>query len=497
MVREEILTRGTRVDRYEIREMVGQGGMGQVYRAWDESLRRDVAIKLLRTIDDELMRRFSREAEAISKLANRNIVTILDYGSDRNRPFIVMEFLRGENLSDRLRRGPMEIEEAVDMVLGVCSGVLACHRCGILHRDLKPANVFLHQTADFGTVAKVLDFGVAMLTEQLSDGLTGPGRVVGTPRYYSPEQVKHVEIDERADQYGIALILYSAVAGKSPFADREGPELARAILRSEYEFLREVRPGTPEWLEDVFLKAASVDKEQRYPSVLELARELAESANAAGLTLRADGFTEGEEPLPAPVLGDDSALSIGADHETRTKLGVPPAHESPRGPASLTTKRGIAKADASAREGLQSAAWLGQEPPRPGNAVVVPVAPLQEVPTVDTTARLQSATEIDVSFSGPKFGPHGVPIERQPAPRPKPAAGGPSSLERANGKAPGASVGRSSEERPEAPNRARRRNLLVVTLVLVAAVLAGVITWAVARGGERTSSDHDSAAAAE
>ena len=118
MAREEILTRGTRLDRYEIRELVGKGGMGQVYRAWDQSLRRDVAIKLMRGIDEERMQRFSLEAEAIGRLDNRNIVTILDRGIDRGRPYIVMEFLRGENLSERLKRGPMEVVEAVEMIPG-------------------------------------------------------------------------------------------------------------------------------------------------------------------------------------------------------------------------------------------------------------------------------------------------------------------------------------------------------------------------------------------
>jgi serine/threonine protein kinase len=495
MAREEILTRGTRLDRYEIRELVGKGGMGQVYRAWDQSLRRDVAIKLMLTIDGERMHRFSLEAEAISKLDNRNIVTILDRGIDHGRPYIVMEFFRGENLSERLKRGPMEVGDAVEMILGVCSGVVACHQCGILHRDLKPANVFLHQSADFGTVAKVLDFGVAMLTQGPSQDLTRPGQVVGTPCYYSPEQVKHTEVDEKSDQYCIALIFYAALAGNSPFAGKEGPELARAILRSEYAYLREVRPGVPEWIEDVFLKAASVDKDQRYDSVLAMAREIVESATTAGLTLQTDGFADVEEPLPPSASGEAPAPPAEGDGDSRTKLGVPPARESAKGPASLTTKRGIPRLGDVSQDGLPDVLPT-QDPRRTGNGVAVVLAPFEEVPTVDTTARLQSETAIDVSFSGPKFGPHGVPIEKDPALRSQPDAQERSDLAKPNSPPiPAAGNRADGKSGNEILSQGPRKSLLTLAIILIAAIIAGGITWAVARGESKAPTERNTPAA--
>ena len=457
----------------------------------------DVAIKLMRGIDEERMQRFSLEAEAIGRLDNRNIVTILDRGIDRGRPYIVMEFLRGENLSERLKRGPMEVVEAVEMILGVCSGVLACHQCGILHRDLKPANVFLHQSADFGTIAKVLDFGVAMLTQGPSQDLTRPGQVVGTPCFYSPEQVKHMEVDEKSDQYCIALIFYAALAGSSPFAGKEGPELARAILRSEYAYLREVRPGTPEWIEDVFLKAASVDKDQRYSSVLEMAREIVESATAAGLTLQTDGFADVEEPLSPSASGEALALSVDGENKSRTKLGVPPTRDSAKGPASLTTKRGIPRVGDVAEDGLPVAPG-GQDAPRTGNGVAVVLAPFQEVPTVDTTARLQTETAIDVSFSGPKFGHHGVPVERKPALHSQPDARERSDQEPAKPNSPSlpAAGKRADGESGEVIlGEGRRKNLLAIAIILIAAILAGGITWAVARGGSKAPTERNTPAA--
>jgi serine/threonine protein kinase len=487
MAREEILTRGTRLDRYEIRELVGKGGMGQVYRAWDERLRRDVAIKLMRGVDEERMGRFSLEAEAVGALDNRNIVTVLDCGVDGGRPYIVMEFLRGESLAERLKRGPMEIEEAVEMILGVCSGVLACHRRGILHRDLKPANVFLHRSADLGTVAKVLDFGVAALAQVPSKDLTRPGQVVGTPCYYSPEQVKHLDVDEKSDQYCIALVLYAALSGSSPFAGKEGPDLARAILRCEYAHLHEARPGTPEWIEDVFLKAASVDKDQRYDSVLDMAREIIASAAAAGFTIQTDAFTDIEEPPPSSASGEAPALPADSGTKSRTKLGVPPAPESAEGRASLTTKRGIARARDASGDGF---AAVPQDRRNAGNGVAVVLAPFEEVPTVDTTARLQTETAIDVSFSGAKFGPHGVPIGKDPALSPQPDA-----RERSDQEAARPTPLPARADADEILSQGRRKNLLALAIILIAAILAGGITWAVARGGSRTPAERNGSAA--
>jgi hypothetical protein len=152
---QDTLPRGPRLGRYEIRQMLGQGGMGQVYRAWDSVLKRDVAVKVLGTPDEELLARFAREAEAISQLDHANVVTVHDFQADPALPYIVMEYLHGEDLSTRLRRGPLPAGEAVDMILSVCSAVHACHLLGIIHRDLKPGNVFLHQTVEFGVVVKV------------------------------------------------------------------------------------------------------------------------------------------------------------------------------------------------------------------------------------------------------------------------------------------------------------------------------------------------------
>jgi len=166
-------------------------------------------IKALAIMTDDFLRRFTREAEAISKMSHNNVVDILDFRVEAGRPYIVMEYLAGQDLAARLAKGPMEVGEAVDIVLAVCSGVFACHRRGVVHRDLKPKNVFLSQSADYGTVVKVLDFGIARVAQGVDDSITEVGSVVGTPRYMAPEQLRAGGVvDEKTDQYGVGMLLY-------------------------------------------------------------------------------------------------------------------------------------------------------------------------------------------------------------------------------------------------------------------------------------------------
>jgi serine/threonine protein kinase len=364
---QDSLKRGTRLGHYEIRKMLGQGGMGQVYRAWDMVLQRDVAVKTLGVPDPELLRRFAREAEAISQLNHSNVVTIHDFHADQSQPYIVMEHLRGEDLSERLRRGRMQVGEAVDVILGVCSGVQACHSLGIIHRDLKPGNVFLHETVEFGTVVKVLDFGVAMLRQAVSAELTQPGHVVGTPR-------------------GIGLLAYTVLAGRSPFAKKEGHELIRAIMTADYPRLREIRPDIPGGLEDAISKAMNVERERRYSSVLAFEQDIAKQATS-GMRAPSELFS------PASV--NDLSTDLRAD-DSRTTVDMP-GIVATRQDAGSMDRRERAAAGMETLEGDDSRPSLG--------SAVVPIAPFQVMPVVSTTARMPTATAIDLSFGGGKYGP--------------------------------------------------------------------------------------------
>ena len=386
----EILKRGMRLGRYEIREMLGRGGMGEVYRAWDPSLRRDVAIKVLGAPDEELLQRFSREAEAISQINHPNVVSILDFSAGPT-PYIVMAHLRGEDLASRLKRGRMSVGEAVDIILGVCAGVHACHTRGVIHRDLKPGNVFLHETPE-GIAVKVLDFGVAILGENVSGELTRPGNVVGTPRYFSPEQVRHQNADAKSDQYAVALLLYVILLGKSPFAHKTGPELVRAILKAEYARLLEVRPDVPPGLESAILRGLSVQKELRFASVLDFGRAIAKHATSEGQVVFADPFASADRAsCPATCVPPAPAVQSAMTNVTTLH--------------TVSTANGWTAAGGGGADEETSLDTTGEKSPRSvmAAAVVFPLSPLGEEivvpPVMPPTERLRSETEIDVGLS--------------------------------------------------------------------------------------------------
>ena len=393
MSEERLFRRGAKLDRYEIREWIGRGGMGEVYRAWDAVLQRDVALKVLTVREPDMVLRFQREAEAIGRLASQNVVEIHDFRMASEPPYIVMEYLRGISLGQRLaKNGAMSIEETVAIGLAVCRGVAACHRVGIIHRDVKPGNVFLSENPHYGTVVKVLDFGVSK-PMQLSTELTGPGMLVGTPRYIAPEQLKGAGADELSDQYAICLLLYTCLVGRLPFGMVEGKALIQAILGAKYPKLRDVRGDVPEKLHDVLLKGLSVERRQRFPSVMALGRALVEFAPADEMELWADSF--GEEPGGADVSGstteNDGAIGLAGTASTQVERVAPP----------LAATKVVAKdqVDRLVRESLLvegsengGKGGLGPDettaikgvPPEAGNSVegkpgvVVPLAPLEE-----------------------------------------------------------------------------------------------------------------------
>jgi hypothetical protein len=376
-VSNELLRRGGKLDRYEVRELIGQGGMGEVYRAWDTVLQRDVAVKILTLREPEMLRRFEREAAAIGKLDNPNVVEIHDFRMIGEYPYIVMEYLRGENLVDRLKRGGMPVAEAVEVGLGVCRGVGACHRVGIIHRDVKPANVFLAETAYYGRVVKVLDFGVSKPV-LVGEDLTGVGQVIGTPRYIAPEQLRGMEADELSDQYGIGLLTYCALSGRPPFKRRDKKELVQAILRAEYPRLREIRPDVPEGLEVVIHKAMSVDRAERFVSVMALGRALLASAPSEAQEVWRDHFT-GDESSQQGVSGVTTKREgAGVEDGGRTAVMAREVLEE------LVAGEQQEKGDGvSARERLAA-------------AVVVPVAPMASAP--QPVAHMMSETHIDSSL---------------------------------------------------------------------------------------------------
>ena len=230
----EALVPGTRLGRYEILSLIGRGGMSEVYRALDSQLDREVAVKVLpRRLgrDPDLQMRFDRETRAIAALSHPNIVTLHDVGRGRGLTYAVIELLEGESLEQRLARGPLEWQEAVDLVIAVAEGLAAAHSKSIVHRDIKPGNVFL----PIGRPPTILDFGLARLdqpvrSEATTRGITQSGKILGTVSYMSPEQVRGQPVDGRTDIFSLAGVLYETLSGSRPF-DRETPaETMGAIL---------------------------------------------------------------------------------------------------------------------------------------------------------------------------------------------------------------------------------------------------------------------------
>jgi serine/threonine protein kinase len=276
------LSAGARVGRYEVIDALGGGGMGEVYRARDVRLGRQVAIKVLpRTLAGDSLRlaRFEQEARAASSLSHPNIVAVHDTGWHEGLPFLVTELLEGEPLDRKLARGPLPVREAVMYALQIASGLVAAHERGIVHRDLKPANLFVTEHGQL----KILDFGVAKLThpEQLPDASvstvllsTMPGMLLGTVGYMSPEQVLAGPVDLRADQFSLGCVLYELLTGKTPFHRPSATQTLAAVIEDEPPPLPEVDARIPRPVADVVQRCLAKDPERRYPCTRDLVNDL-------------------------------------------------------------------------------------------------------------------------------------------------------------------------------------------------------------------------------
>ena len=262
-----------KIGRYQILERVGRGGMGVLYRGFDPILDREVAIKVMLadfSEDTEQMRpRFYREAKAVAKLQHRNIVTIFEFAEENHQPHIVMEFLRGLPLSSRMEQHPpLTLDDKLDVVAQLCSGLGYAHTQGIVHRDVKPANVFILED---GTV-KLLDFGIAKLA---TSTLTRQGDVLGSAPYMSPEQIAGTQdLDGRSDVWSTGVLLFELLTGKKPFDGDALTTVVMGILKHEPPPIDQLIPGMPKAVAEVVARALHKDRDRRYQTAEELAREL-------------------------------------------------------------------------------------------------------------------------------------------------------------------------------------------------------------------------------
>jgi serine/threonine protein kinase len=279
--------------QFQILQKIGSGGMGSVYKAAQPAMNRMVAVKILHkklVNRKDLMSRFRREARAMSHLTHPNTVKVLLYGElDDGSLYIVMEYLEGKNLNQVVRKeGPMPVERAIPILIQVCGALQEAHLQGIVHRDLKPENIFLSTNGGLKDFPKVLDFGLAKVTErELRPGsvmLTQEGMVFGTPEFMSPEQAQGKVLDARSDIYSLATILYELLTGKLPFDAKSPMEFIQLHVTKPPIPLDERVPGKtfPPGLAGVIGKALEKKPEDRYASAAEFAEALRPFAPGQG-----------------------------------------------------------------------------------------------------------------------------------------------------------------------------------------------------------------------
>ncbi|HEY5924734.1 MAG TPA: serine/threonine-protein kinase [Kofleriaceae bacterium] len=268
-------------DRYRVIEQIGKGAMGSVYRGERLKLGRMVAIKVLNENlpNDATRRRFEREATAMAKLEHPNCGTVLDVGVHDDRPYVVMEFVSGQNVKDVLKAGPLPVARAVEITRQVLSGLSHAHEHGIIHRDIKPANIMLSQKSGVGDYVKILDFGLARSTQDTSN-LTG-AMVLGTPNYMAPEQIRGGQIDHRVDLYACGIMLFELLTGAKPFHADDPMAVCMQHLTFAPPKLAEHAGGRSFGaLEAVVARALAKDPAQRFASADEFSRALVDAAKA-------------------------------------------------------------------------------------------------------------------------------------------------------------------------------------------------------------------------
>lgn len=293
------LAPGTKLGPYEIGELLGAGGMGEVYRARDTRLDREVAIKVLPrhlTSNTEFKQRFEREARSISSLSHPNICTLHDVGQDDGIDYLVMEYLEGETLAQRVAKGPIPLEQLYRIGIEIASALEKAHRAGVVHRDLKPGNIMLTKVG-----AKLLDFGLAksvagLASSQdaatLTEPLTSQGTLVGTFQYMAPEQLEGKDADARTDVFALGAVLYEMATGRRAFEGASRASLIASIMASQPRAISELQPMTPPALEHLVRTCLAKDPDDRIQT-------------AHDVKLQLQWIAEGGSQIgtPAPVIG--------------------------------------------------------------------------------------------------------------------------------------------------------------------------------------------------
>ena len=287
-------------DRYEIQELLGQGGMSAVYKASDPNLRRVVAVKMIHSHlskDPEFVRRFEEEAASVAQLRHPNLIQVYDFNHDGETYYIVFEFVPGESMQERLKRmkqasRPMDISEVTNIVAKSADGLQYAHSKGLIHRDIKPANIMLNVTGD----PIIMDFGIAKIMGGTQH--TATGAVLGTARYMSPEQIKGERIDPRTDIYSLGVTLFEMLGGRPPFEADSAMTLMMMHMTDPVPNLQNLRADVPAGLMTVVNKALAKDQADRYQTAAKFAAALRNFDDAAAVPVMAATVFESTTPRP-------------------------------------------------------------------------------------------------------------------------------------------------------------------------------------------------------
>jgi serine/threonine protein kinase len=347
---------GANLGQYQLLNLIGKGGMATVYRGYQPTMGREVAVKVLSPDlagEPEFITRFKREAQIIAQLQHPHILPVYDFGQEDRFTYLVMRLMTGGSLNDELKAGRMGIDRVIEMTKQIASALDYAHRRAIVHRDLKPSNVLLDDEAN----SYLTDFGIAKMIGGTVTGLTSPGSVMGTPTYMSPEQWRAEPVDARTDVYALGVMIYQMLLGQVPFAAETPHGLMYQHLDVEPTPPHNLNPALPLSIEPVIRRALAKNREERYASAGQLAQDLEsalrfpsrlpEQTRLDAPPVRPSGLAPTGPTLPPPVTGDlDAELAeeelngLAADQpvpgryaptiRSLTPPAAPPVWEAPR-----------------------------------------------------------------------------------------------------------------------------------------------------------------------
>jgi len=306
-------------ERYAVKKLIGGGGMANVYLGFDNILKREIAIKVLRleySNDDEFITRFHREAQSATSLAHENIVNIYDVGEEDDIYYMVMEYIEGLTLKEYIQRyGPIPVEDSVDIMMQITSAIEHAHMNHIVHRDIKPQNILIDQNR----TVKVTDFGIALALTATS--LTQTNSVLGSVHYLSPEQARGGMANRKSDIYSLGIVLYEMLTGKIPFNGQSAVSIALKHLETNMPSIREWDPSIPQSLENIVLKATAKDPFERYQRVSDFEKDLSTALDADRLNEPAYQPPEepGDSTKAIPIISHNQNHAPGTASQETTR----------------------------------------------------------------------------------------------------------------------------------------------------------------------------------